>query len=60
MNAKERAQLTRLERENAELRAAISRHLDVYRDQLIELIDLRAKVATLRAVLVEDMTGIER
>lgn len=51
MNAKERVQLTRLERENAELRAAIAQHLDVYRNQAIELIELRAKIETLREVL---------
>lgn len=51
MNAKEFARFRRLELENAELRAAIEKHLQVYRDQTIELIDLRAKLDLLREVI---------
>lgn len=50
MNAKESARLRRLELENAELRAQNARHIEVYRDQLIELIELRAKLDLLREV----------
>ncbi len=51
MNAKEFARLRRLELENEELRKAIEKHLDVYRDQAIELIDLRAKLNLLREMM---------
>lgn len=51
MNAKEFARFRRLELENEELRKAIEKHIDVYRDQTIELIDLRAKLNMLREVM---------
>lgn len=41
MTAKERARMARLERENEELRAAIHKHMDVYRETLIELVDVK-------------------
>jgi hypothetical protein len=44
LTAKERAAMKRLELENQNLRESIKKHLDVYRDQSIELIELRAKV----------------
>jgi|694.fasta_scaffold93782_2 hypothetical protein len=48
MNRKEQLAFTRLEIENAELRASNSRHIEVYRDQSIELIDLRTNLAMVR------------
>ena len=51
MTAKERARVRRLELENEELREKLGRHIEVYRDQLIELIELRATVDLLRELL---------
>jgi hypothetical protein len=53
MNRKEQLAFNRLEVENAELRASNSRHLEVYRDQAIELIDLRTKLAMVRQLSEE-------
>lgn len=50
MTAKEKAKLRRLELENEQLRAQHTRHIEVYRDQSLELIDLRAKLELLREV----------
>ena len=44
MTAKEAAKLRRLEVENEELRRMNLRHIDVYRDQALELIDLRTRL----------------
>ena len=51
VTAKERATLRRLELENQQLREKVGRHIEVYRDQLIELIELRATVDLLRELL---------
>jgi hypothetical protein len=51
MTAKESLKVRRLELENAELRSANEKHFQVYRDQAIELIELRAQLALLREVL---------
>ena len=51
MTAKERATLRRLELENQQLRETVARHIEVYRDQLIELIELRATVDLLRELI---------
>ena len=51
MNAKERATMRRLELENQQLREQVAKHIEVYRDQLIELIELRATVDLLRELL---------
>lgn len=48
MTAKEKTNLRRLELENEQLRAKHARHIEVYRDQALELIDLRAKLELLR------------
>ena len=58
MNRKEQLAFNRLEVENAELRASNSRHLEVYRDQAIELIDLRTKLAMVRKLSEELHTEI--
>ena len=51
MNAREKAHVRRLELENDELRAQVARHIDVYRDKSIELIELRARLELLREIL---------
>ncbi len=51
MTAKEKAKLRRLELENEQLRAQHTRHIEVYRDQALELIELRAKLELLREVV---------
>jgi len=48
MTARERAYVRRLELENEQLRAQHTRHIEVYRDQSLELIELRAKLDLLR------------
>ena len=54
MTAKERLHLQRLEIENRELREKCDKHLAVYRDQLIEIIELRTKVELIETVLRGD------
>jgi hypothetical protein len=44
MTAKERQQMQRLEIENRELRERVAKDAEVWRDQALELIDLRAKL----------------
>ena len=53
MTAKEQAKLRRLELENEQLRQQHMRHIEVYRDQSIELIELRAQIQLLRDILQE-------
>jgi len=53
MNAKESAKLRRLELENFELRQHNDQHMQVYRDQSIELIELRAQLDLLREIIME-------
>ena len=48
MNRKEQLAFTRLEVENSVLRASNSRHIEVYRDQALELIELRTKLEMVR------------
>lgn len=50
MTAKEKAKMRRLELENEQLRAQHARHIKVYGDQSLELIELRAKLELLREV----------
>ena len=50
MTKSEAARLRRLELENAELRAQHLRHIEVYRDQNIELIELRAQMKLLQEI----------
>lgn len=51
MTAKEALKVRRLELENAELRKVNDRHIEVFRDQAIELIELRARLELLREVI---------
>lgn len=50
MTARERAYVRRMELENEQLRAQHAKHIEVYRDQALELIELRAKLDLLREV----------
>ena len=43
MTAKERHQMQRLEIENRELRERVAKDAEVWRDQVLELIDLRTQ-----------------
>lgn len=49
--ARDKAKLRRLELENAELRQANARHIEVFREQTLELIELRATLQLMRELL---------
>ena len=51
MNSKDRARVSRLEAENAQLRAQIEKHMQIYREQLYELVDLRTQLDLVRAAI---------
>jgi hypothetical protein len=51
---KETLHLRKLEIENAMLREQHTKHMQVYRDQTLELIELRAKLQLCKDVLNED------
>jgi hypothetical protein len=51
MTKKEATYLRKLEIENAMLREQNTKHMQVYSTQIIELIELRAKLQTCREVL---------
>jgi hypothetical protein len=51
MTARERAHVRRLELENAELRAQVEKQIVIYREQAIELIELRARLDLLAEVV---------
>ena len=51
MTAKEAAKLRRLEVENDNLRRMNLRHIEVYRDQAMELIDLRTRLRLVEEAL---------
>ena len=50
MTKREQDKLRRLELENAELRAQHMRHIEVYREQSLELIELRATLQQIREI----------
>lgn len=54
MNQKEATKLRRLEVENDELRRMNLRHIDVYREQACELIDLRTRLRLVEEALQSD------
>lgn len=54
MTAKDRAKLRRLELENEELRRMNDKHIDAFREQATELIELRAKLQLMRELLEVD------
>ena len=51
MTKAESARLRRLELENAELRRQVAKHIEVYREQSLELIELRATLQLLRELV---------
>lgn len=51
MTAKELQKMRRLEIENRELREKISQHMSVYRDQLVTICEMRAKLALIDSAL---------
>ena len=51
MTAKERQRIDRLESENAMLREQIAKHMRVYGDCLIEIIELRVKLDLIESAL---------
>jgi hypothetical protein len=51
MTAKEKTKMRRLELENEQLRAAVEKHFSVYREQSIELIELRSQLQLLRELV---------
>lgn len=55
MTRKEKLAFDRLEIENKQLRASNNRHLEVYRDQALELIELRTKFEMFNRMLTELM-----
>lgn len=54
MTAKERQRMQRLEIENRELRERVAKDVDVWRDQALELIELRARMELVRSALEGD------
>ena len=54
MTAKEENKMRRLEIENRLLRNSIANHMRVYGDQLITIVDLRAKIELIESVLRSD------
>lgn len=58
MTAKDRARMARLERENAELHAAINKHMDVYRSTLCELVEVKTTLGMIEdALAIRNMRG---
>lgn len=53
MTAKERAAMRRLELENEQLRQRIAKDSEVWRDQALELIDLRVRLELLAEIINE-------
>lgn len=51
MTAKERQQMQRLEIENRELRHEIAKHMRIYGDNLVVIIELRAKLELVASAL---------
>ena len=52
MTAKEKQRMQRLEAENRELREMHDKHFEAYRDCLIEIVELRAKLALVESALM--------
>ena len=51
MTNKEKIKMTRLELENKELRERLDKSMDIYREQALELIDLRTRLEMVRMAL---------
>lgn len=54
MTAKERQQFQRLEAENRMLRAQLDKRMEFYRDQMIEIIELKATLELIRSAMNGD------
>ena len=54
MTKKEKAHLLKIEAENAMLREANAKHISAYGNIAIEVIELRAKLAAIEAVLQDE------
>lgn len=54
MTAKERQRMQKLEAENRELRERVAKDAEVWRDQALELIELRARIELVRSALEGD------
>ena len=54
MTAKEMQKMKRLEIENRELKAVLSQHTDVYRNQLFEIVEMRTKLQLIDLALHGD------
>lgn len=54
MTAKERQLMLKLEIENRELRSQNAKHFEIYRDSLIDVIELRAKLELVEMALRGD------
>lgn len=51
MTKQEQQRMTRLEIENNEMREKISRHMAVYGDMLIEIIELKATISLIESAI---------
>ena len=51
MTPKEQQRINRLEIENIELRKKLDRNMEIYRDQLFEIVDLKAKLELVASAL---------
>ena len=51
MTKQEAARMARLERENAELRKVIDKHMDVYRATLYELVEVKTTLAQIESAM---------
>ena len=54
MTAKEKQRMERLEIENRELREKCDKHVEIYREQLYEIVEMRAKLELIESVLQGD------
>ena len=54
MTAKERQQMQRLEIENRELRNSHKNHMKIYGDNLMEIVELKAKLELIESALRGD------
>jgi hypothetical protein len=58
MTKQEAAKMRRLEAENAWLRQELDKHLSIYRDQLFEIVELRAQIDRVRDAVGMDARGV--
>ena len=53
VNKKEQYYVAKLEAENKHLKAQLDRHMEVYREQLYELVELKAKREMVNRIVTE-------